>query len=38
MELVDNLVICRVPGAMDAGLGSALLWGSLRCRCWWRSW
>ena len=29
MELVDNLIIVAVPGAMDAGLGSALFWGSL---------
>ncbi len=29
MEIVDNAVILAVPGAMDAGLGSALFWGSL---------
>ena len=29
MELVDNAVILGVPGAMDAGLTSALFWGSL---------
>jgi len=29
MELVDNAVILAVPGAMDAGLGSGLFWGSL---------
>jgi hypothetical protein len=29
MELVDNLIIVAVPGAMDAGLTSALFWGSL---------
>jgi hypothetical protein len=29
MELVDNAVVLLVPGAMDAGLGSALFWGSL---------
>jgi Domain of unknown function (DUF4396) len=29
MELVDNLVILTVPGAMDAGLVDALFWGSL---------
>jgi hypothetical protein len=29
MEVVDNAVILAVPGAMDAGLGSALFWGSL---------
>jgi hypothetical protein len=29
MELVDNLIIVAVPGAMDAGLASVLFWGSL---------
>jgi hypothetical protein len=29
MEIVDNAVILVVPGAMDAGLGDALFWGSL---------
>ena len=29
MELVDNGVVVAVPGAMDAGLTSALFWGSL---------
>jgi hypothetical protein len=29
MELVDNAIILVIPGAMDAGLGSALFWGSL---------
>jgi hypothetical protein len=29
MELLDNAVVLAVPGAMDAGLGSALFWGSL---------
>jgi hypothetical protein len=29
MEVVDNLVIVVVPGAMDAGLGDLLFWGSL---------
>jgi hypothetical protein len=29
MEVVDNVVIVVVPGAMDAGLGSLLFWGSL---------
>jgi len=29
MEVVDNAVVLAVPGAMDAGLGSALFWGSL---------
>jgi Domain of unknown function (DUF4396) len=29
MEIVDNLVILAVPGAMEAGLASPLFWGSL---------
>jgi hypothetical protein len=29
MEIVDNLVLLVIPGAMDAGLGDALFWGSL---------
>jgi hypothetical protein len=29
MEIVDNLIIVGIPGAMDAGLGSLLFWGSL---------
>ena len=29
MEIVDNLIIVMIPGAMDAGLGSPLFWGSL---------
>jgi hypothetical protein len=29
MEVVDNAVLLAVPGAMDAGLGSVLFWGSL---------
>ena len=29
MEVVDNLVVVIVPGAMDAGLASLLFWGSL---------
>ena len=29
MELVDNLIMLFVPGAMDAGLTSLLFWGSL---------
>lgn len=29
MELVDNLVLVAVPGAMDAGLASPLFWGAL---------
>ena len=29
MELVDNLVVIAVPGALEAGLGTWLFWGSL---------
>ena len=29
MEVVDNLIMVAVPGAMEAGLGSLLFWGSL---------
>ena len=29
MEVVDNLIILVIPGAMDAGLGDLLFWGSL---------
>jgi len=29
MELVDNAIILAVPGAMEAGVGSILFWGSL---------
>ncbi len=29
MELVDNAVVVVVPGAMSAGLGTLLFWGSL---------
>ena len=29
MEIVDNAIILLIPGAMDAGLGDALFWGSL---------
>ena len=29
MEIGDNLIIVVIPGAMDAGLGSLLFWGSL---------
>jgi Domain of unknown function (DUF4396) len=29
MEIVDNAVILVVPGAMDAGIGSLLFWGTL---------
>ena len=29
MEVIDNAVILAVPGAMEAGLGQVLFWGSL---------
>ena len=29
MEVVDNLIVLTIPGAMDAGLDSLLFWGSL---------
>jgi hypothetical protein len=29
MEIVDNAVVLAVPGAMEAGLGTRLFWGSL---------
>jgi Domain of unknown function (DUF4396) len=29
MEVVDNTIILAVPGAIDAGLGQLLFWGSL---------
>jgi hypothetical protein len=29
MEIVDNLIMVVIPGAMDAGLLSFLFWGSL---------
>ena len=29
MEVIDNLIVLAVPGAMDAGLAEALFWGSL---------
>lgn len=29
MEIVDNLIMLVIPGAMDAGLASPLFWGSL---------
>jgi hypothetical protein len=29
MEFVDNLIMLYIPGAMDAGLSTALFWGSL---------
>jgi Domain of unknown function (DUF4396) len=29
MEVVDNAIVVAIPGAMEAGLGSLLFWGSL---------
>lgn len=29
MEVIDNAVMLIIPGAMDAGLGTLLFWGSL---------
>src|SRR3954467_9474921 len=29
MEIVDNGIVVAIPGAMDAGLGDLLFWGSL---------
>lgn len=29
MEFVDNAIVLVIPGAMEAGLGDALFWGSL---------
>ncbi len=29
MEVVDNVILLIIPGAMDAGLGDLLFWGSL---------
>src|SRR4051812_7676856 len=29
MELVDNAIVVAVPGALEAGLGTLLFWGSL---------
>lgn len=29
MEVVDNAIVLLVPGALDAGLGDLLFWGSL---------
>ena len=29
MEIVDNLIMLVIPGAMEAGLSSVLFWGSL---------
>ena len=32
MEIVDNAIVLAVPGAMEAGVGSILFWGSLVVR------
>jgi hypothetical protein len=29
MEIVDNAIMVAIPGAMEAGIGSTLFWGSL---------
>jgi hypothetical protein len=29
MEVVDNLIVVTIPGAMDAGLGDVFFWGAL---------
>jgi hypothetical protein len=29
MEIVDNAIVVAIPGALNAGLGSLLFWGSL---------
>ena len=29
MEIVDNLIVVAIPGALEAGLGDRLFWGSL---------
>ncbi len=29
MEVVDNAIVLLVPGAIDAGIGDLLFWGSL---------
>jgi hypothetical protein len=29
MEIVDNLIMVVIPGAMESGIGSILFWGSL---------
>ena len=29
MEIMDNAVVLAIPGAMSAGLGDPLFWGSL---------
>ncbi len=32
MEIVDNLIMVVIPGAMEAGLGSLLFWAAFRSR------
>ena len=29
MEIVDTLIVVLIPGALNAGLGDPLFWGSL---------
>jgi len=29
MEVIDNVFVAAVPGALDAGIGDPLLWGSI---------
>ncbi len=29
MEIVDNVIMLAIPGAMDAGVTSGVFWGSL---------
>jgi hypothetical protein len=29
MELIDNLVVALIPGALDAGIGDLLLWAAI---------
>jgi hypothetical protein len=29
MEIVDNAIVLAIPGAIDAGLGTLMFWGSL---------
>jgi Domain of unknown function (DUF4396) len=29
MEIIDNVIMWAIPGAMDAGLDTPLFWGSL---------
>ena len=37
MEVVDNLVVFLVPGAMEASVLDPLLWGSVALGLWWPS-